>query len=349
MPMNQPSPLRLLGILLFLTCISFSSALGQQITGVWRGKIDRRKVEVKLIQKGDSLTGTSYYYDAPGSFRRYSIRGYFDPQDNSVVWWDEQLLEDHSGMGLFGKGKTPLMSVADFNCPGGAKMFLEGSSFTKEDMEHLPGPVDLVKIDDPSFRDEWDYVIENYTAGTNDPELIDSVGLIASAPRRRVPERATVPEATPGPLARRTVMVSIPAPPPPKEEEPEPVVARPLTIEEKFTSRNKVFTLEIPVAGDSIELRFYDNAEIDGDSISLFLNNRLLFEHIRLTNRAYTIKLAVAELAESSELIMVAENLGSIPPNTSYMVALVGGERYEAKLASTENSSAMIRLRRTGP
>jgi hypothetical protein len=41
---------------------------------------------------------------------------------------------------------------------------------------------------------------------------------------------------------------------------------------------------------------------------------------------------------------MVAENMGSIPPNTSYMVAIVNGQRQDAYLASTEGSSAMIRL-----
>jgi hypothetical protein len=120
----------------------------------------------------------------------------------------------------------------------------------------------------------------------------------------------------------------------------------PLTIDEKFTSRKKVFTLEIPVSGDSVELRFYDNAEIDGDSISLFLNDKLVFSHVRLSDKAYTIKLPVKELNEVTELTMVAENLGAIPPNTSYMVAIVGDKRYNAQLASTENSSAMIRLRK---
>ena len=41
---------------------------------------------------------------------------------------------------------------------------------------------------------------------------------------------------------------------------------------------------------------------------------------------------------------MVAENLGTIPPNTSYMVAIINEERYDAYLASTEGESAMIRL-----
>jgi hypothetical protein len=135
----------------------------------------------------------------------------------------------------------------------------------------------------------------------------------------------------------------------PPREEPKPVVkapepAKPQTIEEKFVTRKKILTTEIPVSGDSVELRFYDNAEIDGDSISLFLNDKLIFQHIRLLGSAYTIKLAVSELNNTNELIMVAENLGSIPPNTSYMVAMVGDKRYEARLESTEGSSAMVRF-----
>ena len=101
---------------------------------------------------------------------------------------------------------------------------------------------------------------------------------------------------------------------------------------------------EIPLTGDSIELRFYDNAEIDGDSISLFLNNKLIFQHIRLTAVAYSIKLPVNDLNETNELVMVAENLGEIPPNTSYMLAIVNDKRYEAMLKSTEETSAVIRL-----
>ena len=41
---------------------------------------------------------------------------------------------------------------------------------------------------------------------------------------------------------------------------------------------------------------------------------------------------------------MVAENLGSIPPNTSYMLAIVNDKRYEAMLKSTEESSAVIKM-----
>jgi hypothetical protein len=132
-----------------------------------------------------------------------------------------------------------------------------------------------------------------------------------------------------------------------KAVEPEPekvVITAPKTIEQKFITRTKKVFTTIPVEGDSISLSFYDNAIVDGDSISLFLDGRMLFTHIKLADKPYTIKIAVSDLSEASELIMVAENLGTIPPNTSYMVANVGDKRYTANLASTEESSAVIRL-----
>jgi hypothetical protein len=339
-------------ILLLLVLFMASSLPAQQVTGVWKGKIDRRRVEVKIVQNGDSLTGTAYYGEGPGSYRRYSIKGYFDPMDNSVVWWDDELIESKGGRGLLGGG-APQLSVADFNCPGGGKMFLEGKAGPKDEPGKSNGPVDLTKVEQTSFPDEWDFVVDNYTVGANDPQIIDSVMLISMTPRKIEPQQPVRREPVEEPKlpARKPGMVVIATPPEPQplpQPKAEPVAARPQTIEEKFTGRRKEVALEIPLKGDSIELRFYDNAQVDGDSISLFLNDRLLFQHIRLSDKAYTIKLPVEEMNASNELTMVAENLGTIPPNTSYMVAIVGDKRYEAKLASTENSSAVIRLRKDG-
>lgn len=347
---------RILPLLLaFCFC---ACASGQQITGLWKGKISRQKVELKIVLDGDSLTGTSYYYASAGNYRRYSIKGHFDGNTNQVVWWDDQLIEERSGgISLSSPGSAPMLSRADFNCPGGGVMMLDGSAGKKEEEERTGGPVHLEKTySGPVFPDEWDFVIDNYTIGANDPDIIDSVKLIALRPNRT--EKAKPKEKASEPVVRNTIPGTVVIPPMREEKpvvrneppRPEPRRTTPLpqpqTIEEKLVTRQKVFTTEIPVSGDSLELRFYDNAEVDGDSISLFLDGRLLFTHVRLTDRAHTIRLSLADLSETSELVMVAENLGSIPPNTSYMVALCGGQRYEARLASTENSSAMIRLRK---
>lgn len=336
-----------------LFLLVFATAKGQMITGVWHGKINRQKVEVKIIQNGDSLTGTSYYYESANNYRRYSIKGYFDQRTNTTVWWDDQLIEEKSGrFSISSPGKIPLLSQADFNCPGGGKMMLDGSASQRETVSKPLGDVHLDKSGRPVFEDEWDFIIENYTAGANDPDMIDSVAAIAftPAPTETVTE-PVVPKPAPQKAKPEPVVAVTPVKKPEKKTEtiPEPVQATPpppLTIREKFVVREKKFIKEIPVSGDSIELKFYDNAEIDGDSISLFLDGRLIFEHIRLSASAYIIKLPVNEIKDSSELVMVAENLGLIPPNTSYMVALINGEKYDAYLASTEGTSALIRLRK---
>lgn len=337
------------------------------ITGIWKGKINRQKVEVKIIQNGDNLAGTAYYYESANNYRRYSIKGYFDPVTNEAVWWDDQLLEEKTGR-LSSPGKVPLLSRADFNCPGDGKMMLDGKASKVDKPNEKTGDVDLDKTEQTSFTDEWDFVIENYTVGTNDPDIIDSVSLVSvvrkpfeEEPLKTIFEEDPVvskpvetstiniqtpqaePGTTPGQLKKPvTIEEKASSKSPPVEE-----TLKTLTIEKKFFTRKKIFATEIPVSGDSVELRFYDNAQIDGDSISLFLNDKLIFEHIRLTEKAYTIKLSVSELNATNELIMVAENLGSIPPNTSYMVALLKEKRYEARLESTEGSSALIRLVKT--
>jgi len=324
---------------LLLLAIGFSTVHSQMITGVWNGKINKQKVEVKIIQNGDNLTGTSYYYESPTNYRRYCIKGYFDASTNEAVWWDDELLEESTANA---PGKVPLLSRADFNCPGDGTMMLDGKASRVNDETKRSGDVHLDKSNSPNFGDEWDFVINNYITGANNPDVIDSIGLLSS--QKKPVEEETEPFKNPtghGIEANEPVLKTER---PVKENKATVTPAKPQTIEEKFVARKRVFATEIPVSGDSIELRFYDNAQIDGDSISLFLDDKLIFEHIRLTDKAYTIKLPVTALSGSSELIMVAENLGSIPPNTSYMVALVEEKRFEARLESSEGSSAMIRL-----
>lgn len=314
-------------IIVLSTLFVFCNA--QQITGIWSGKINRKRAEIKFVQKGDSITGTSYYYESGNNYLRYSIKGYFDAGNNSVVWWDDQLISDE---GTSAK-EIALLSVADFNCPDGGNMMLDGTT-TQKESRISSGDLLLTKIISTSFPDEWDFVIDNYLYGTNDPDIIDSVGLVAFGKKKK---SKTIEEPK-----ETTVVITNPVVP---EPDPEVVfVEHKKKMEENFTIRKKVFVSEIPVQGDSIELRFFDNVQVDGDSITLFLNDKLIFTHIRLTEKPFVVKLPVNELNDTNELTMVAENLGAIPPNTAYMVAIVGDKRYEVNLSSTEETSGMIKL-----
>jgi hypothetical protein len=177
------------------------------ITGTWKGKINRQKVEVKIIQQGDSLTGTSYYYESPNNYRRYSIRGYFDGNTNEAVWWDDHLVEAKTGRySITSPGKTPMLSYADFNCPGGSRMMLDGKTTSKENEKDKQGEVHLNKTSQAVFEDEWDYVIDNFTSGTNDPFIIDSIKNIAFLP-------APVVEK-PNPIKSEEIKTILPSPQP---------------------------------------------------------------------------------------------------------------------------------------
>ena len=184
-------------VLLLLFSAVFSVIQAQMITGVWKGKINRQKVELKIIQNGDNLTGTVYYYESANNYRRYSIKGYFDPNTNEVVWWDDQLLEEKAGT-YASPGKVPLLSRADFNCPGYGRMMLGGKASRVENENQRAGDVNLDKTDWPNFADEWDFVLENFTIGANDPDIIDSIDLIATA-RKSIDEESikTIQEERP--------------------------------------------------------------------------------------------------------------------------------------------------------
>src|SRR5437660_5824311 len=114
-----------LTIIFFILICSVLHA--QPISGVWKGTMGNSRVELKLIRKGDSLIGTSYYYNSRSNFRRYSVKGYFDDRNNDVIWYDDKLIEENSS-----NHAGPLLAVADFNCPGEGVMKLDGKSSGKE-------------------------------------------------------------------------------------------------------------------------------------------------------------------------------------------------------------------------
>ncbi|MFN2457314.1 MAG: hypothetical protein ABR502_03840 [Chitinophagaceae bacterium] len=101
---------------------------------------------------------------------------------------------------------------------------------------------------------------------------------------------------------------------------------------------------EVEVDTGVIRLDFYDNAEIDNDSISVFVNKKLLLSHQKLTATPSTAFIKIDLQNTFQEIEMVAENLGSIPPNTALLIVTAGTKRYHLYLTSTEKKNAMVRF-----
>ncbi|MEO7307150.1 MAG: LamG domain-containing protein [Ferruginibacter sp.] len=127
-------------------------------------------------------------------------------------------------------------------------------------------------------------------------------------------------------------------------KKPEPLVPEKPVVLEK---RDNELIKTISVDHDSISVTLYDNGDIDGDSITLIYNDKILTTHQRLTDKPLTFYIKIAPGSSRNELQMYAENLGSIPPNTALMVIYDGEKRYEVTIKSTAktNGSVSFKLR----
>jgi hypothetical protein len=117
-------------------------------------------------------------------------------------------------------------------------------------------------------------------------------------------------------------------------------------IDSEYKHRENVLSKEITVDSDSLNVDFYDNGEVDGDSISIFYNNKLIAFNRILSTRSVHFYVGLDTTREVNEITMFADNLGSIPPNTALMVVSDGKKRYEISMSSNLSQNATLRIRR---
>ncbi|RYF12563.1 MAG: hypothetical protein EOO40_00955 [Deltaproteobacteria bacterium] len=92
-------------------------------------------------------------------------------------------------------------------------------------------------------------------------------------------------------------------------------------------------------------VKLYDNGEVDDDTVSIYLDNKLILAKKRLSASPIELTVKLSEDAPEHVLVMVAENMGRIPPNTSLMLVYDGDKRHEVQITSTEQKNAMVRFR----
>jgi hypothetical protein len=99
----------------------------------------------------------------------------------------------------------------------------------------------------------------------------------------------------------------------------------------------------VTVDSSHIKIELYDNAEIDNDTITVLINNKLLLYRQMLTDKPLTLNFN-AFPGTTYELVMYADNLGLIPPNTALMVVTAGTQKMEVFMSSSEQKSAAVRF-----
>jgi hypothetical protein len=127
---------------------------------------------------------------------------------------------------------------------------------------------------------------------------------------------------------------------------PQPVIADPTAATD--LANRKVETIKaLYFKSDSLTLTLYDNGEVDGDTVSVIMNGNVIMPKVGLSTNAYKKTIYTNEIAgDSIQLVMYAESLGSLPPNTGLLIVNDGNDRYEIRFSGDMQKSSAIVFRR---
>jgi hypothetical protein len=116
------------------------------------------------------------------------------------------------------------------------------------------------------------------------------------------------------------------------------LVARENRLAKKITTSSKQFSIDL-----------YDNGTIDNDTIIVYDNKKLLVSKKRLSYKAIHLEFTLSEVINEHEIIIVAHNMGTVPPNTALLVLKDGDRRQELFITSTNKMNAKIIVSYTPP
>ncbi|WP_299521775.1 hypothetical protein [Winogradskyella sp.] len=86
------------------------------------------------------------------------------------------------------------------------------------------------------------------------------------------------------------------------------------------------------VTSRKIILEIFDNSRQDEDRISIYVNDSLVTYNLEVTKDPKMIALSLSEDKNTHQVLFVANNMGSVPPNTATIKYTVDGITYEEEL-----------------
>ena len=290
----------------------------QDITGVWTGyiKTPGSQLEYELaISNGEkNLSGYSLIIYPKDGIENIGIKKAKIKQTKKEIYVEDGEL-------VYDNFTTQ---------PRRSKMFGKLSLILKDTFMILQGSFETRSLD---FRDSRTYSGEVFLQKTARPFsskmliTMDEINLVHNLSFTGTKKPKAVKQPTNNNIKKETTSV----------------VKSPL----KPTERKIQKIDEIFFTSDSLLLSFYDNGTVDGDTVSMMLNGRIIAEKIKLTTNAFRITIPTRiNQNDSLMLVMQAESLGLIPPNTGLLIIQDGETRYEIRFEGDLQRSSAVMLRR---
>jgi len=319
--------------ILLLSLFAAHQVGAQTVTGAWFGRADvvdqgnqnNYLTEFVLKQKGDEVEGIFGYY-FKDSYQSFFVRGTYNKTTREVLIPNLSMFHYSSS------------TRGGIECP----MSFYGKLMVSQAKSTLSGSF----ITEPKYKYTCPELRTSFTMDTEqdqDALLTNaSTGRKFWAPQQEDVVVSNSNTADNKPEASTAVLT------------PDSLVLQPAKLEEavinklvtKFESRKSIYMQDLEIESDSIRISFYDNGDIDGDTISVLLNKTPIIVKQELSSRAITLYIALDDKRPVSEIGMLAENLGKYPPNTALMVVTDGVHRYDMYLSSSLTQNALVRLRK---
>ncbi|MBK8298958.1 MAG: hypothetical protein WBA96_06040 [Chitinophagaceae bacterium] len=360
---------RHLFFLLLLFPVTQLSIHAQNLTGIWRGYFitnagEKYKLEFQINGSSPNFSsGVSYSYLDVRFYGKATMTGSFTRDNKNLKIREIKTVEIKNMDG----GGACIMNYDLFYEKSGKEEFLEGTFLGKPEVKGRPNPYSWGDCGGGKVYlrrvTTSDFYIEPFLRGKikttpviiNQPPIKkDTVKSKPTTPPVKKPVVNTKPVENKPIVKNNPPIVNKPKtdtavtkinPPPIVKTNPPVIVPKPAVLKNRTNELMK----SLIVTNRDIIVKLYDNGEIDDDTISVYLDNKLMLSSKRLSAAPLTIKFTIDEDDSDHELIMVAENLGRIPPNTSLMVVEAGEQRFEVRITSTEQKNAVVRFRYRKP
>ncbi len=341
-------------VLFIVLLMSTLQGITQDISGIWRGHFlsgnnrltelfgyeDRYKFELQIQQNSKKFSGVTYSYKTTVFYGKATCQGTVNTSTKKVLLEELKIVE----VKMTNADACIMTCFLQYSKVGGQE-FMEGtyiSMNTRDSSNCGSGTIYLRKVEQSDFYKE-PFIIQQENRKKQQEALAQKppvkkadppkTRLSTPPPAVKQPDPApAVPKPSAPPTVKKNNADSVITPPKKILPPPPPVI------------RNRTNEVVDMIYADpgTITVSLYDNGAIDNDTVSVYVNNRLIVNKERLTAQPITFSLELSPENDRQEVVMVAENLGEIPPNTSLMVVRAGVQQYEVRITSTEQKNAVV-------
>ena len=338
---------------LFLLFLSFSS-LAQNVSGFYSGTLyndttkHTQQYELALSDYRGKVTGWAYATFIANDTFYYSIRRVKGSKKGGhLIVEDAEMIANNFPKGP-DKGVRRITQIPISQLTDGDTLSNFSATWrttaTKE-FYSLPGTMAMERRTDSSQSALFAHLTEMRLLPTqNEPVVVakkeekskkvqkEGETFETTPPKNTTAKNTTASKKTPAASNNKTTPV---------------VAAAPVAIPYNQRAQKVLQTFE--VAGDSLVLSFYDNGVVDGDVISVYVNGENIVSNSKLLAVA-TKKTVHLSNINSNEitLVLVAETLGEMPPNTGLLVVQDGANRYEVRFSADLQTNATLIFKKRG-